>query len=93
MTVADVGAGGGAFTVVLGKWIGSGHVYATDITERALRTTREYAEKEGLTNVTVIEGGADRTNFRPHAAMRCSCVMCITTSPRSRRSTRVSMSR
>ena len=30
---------------------------------RALRTTREYAKKEGLTNVTVIEGGADRTNL------------------------------
>ena len=63
MTVADVGVGGGAFTVVFGKWIGSGHVYATDITESALRTTREYAKKEGLTNVTVIEGGADRTNL------------------------------
>ena len=63
MTVADIGTGGGAMAVVLGKWIGSASVYATDITERALRTTREYAEKEGLTNVTVIEGGADRTNL------------------------------
>ena len=63
MAVADIGTGGGAMAVVLGKWIGSGRVYATDITERALRTTREYAVKEGLTNVTVIEGGADRTNL------------------------------
>lgn len=63
MTVADIGTGGGAMSVVLGKWIGSGRVYATDITERALQTTREYAKKEGLTNVTVIEGGADRTNL------------------------------
>jgi ubiquinone/menaquinone biosynthesis C-methylase UbiE len=63
MAVADIGTGGGAMAVVLGKWIGSGRVYATDITERALRTTREYAKKEGLTNVTVIEGGADRTNL------------------------------
>lgn len=63
MTVADVGVGGGAFTVVFGKWIGSGHVYGTDITEDALRMTREYVKKEGLTNVTVIEGGADRTNL------------------------------
>jgi ubiquinone/menaquinone biosynthesis C-methylase UbiE len=61
--VADVGVGGGAFTVVFGKWIGSGHVYGTDITEDALRMTREYVKKEGLTNVTVIEGGADRTNL------------------------------
>ena len=63
MTVADVGTGGGAMTVVLGHWIGSGRVYATDVTERALRTTREYAKKEGLTNVTVIEGGAASTNL------------------------------
>jgi ubiquinone/menaquinone biosynthesis C-methylase UbiE len=63
MTVADVGTGGGAMAVVLGKWIGSGRVFATDITERALRTTREYAKKEGLTNVAVIEGGAATTNL------------------------------
>jgi ubiquinone/menaquinone biosynthesis C-methylase UbiE len=63
MAVADIGTGGGAMAVVLGKWIGTGHVYATDLDERALRTTREYAKKEGLTNVTVIEGGADRTNL------------------------------
>jgi predicted methyltransferase len=63
MTVADVGSGGGAFTVVLGKWIGAGRVFATDVTESALRETREYAQKEGLTNVTVLEGGAATTNL------------------------------
>ena len=63
MTVADIGSGGGAFTVVLGHWIGSGQVFATDLTERARRLTRAYADKEGLTNVTVIEGAADATNL------------------------------
>jgi ubiquinone/menaquinone biosynthesis C-methylase UbiE len=63
MTIADIGSGGGAMTVVLGRWIGSGRVYATDITEHALRHTREYAKKEGLTNVTVIEGAAAATNL------------------------------
>lgn len=63
MTVADIGTGFGAMTIVLGKWIGSGHVYATDITEHALRVTRDYVKQEGLTNVTVLEGGADRTNL------------------------------
>lgn len=63
MTVADVGTGGGAMAVVLGHWIGSGHVFATDVTERSLRTTRAYAKKEGLTNVTVIEGAAASTNL------------------------------
>ena len=66
MTVADVGSGGGAMTVVLGKWLGpAGHVFATDITESALRTTREYAKTEGLSNVTVIEGAAAATNLPP----------------------------
>jgi len=63
MTVADVGAGGGAFTVVLGKWIGDGRVFATDVGQRQLREIRAYVEKEGLKNVTVIEGAAASTNL------------------------------
>ena len=63
MTVADVGSGFGAMTVVLGHWIGSGRVFATDVTEHALRQTREYVKKEGLTNVTVIEGAEAATNL------------------------------
>jgi precorrin-6B methylase 2 len=66
MTVADIGSGGGAMTVVLGHWIGRGHVFATDVTEHALRETREYVKKEGLTNVTVIEG-AEATTSLPDA--------------------------
>lgn len=34
-----------------------------DITQRSLTITREYAKKEGLTNITVIEGGAASTNL------------------------------
>ena len=63
MTVADIGAGFGAMTVVLGKWIGSGHVFATDIADLQLRTIHEYAQREGLNNVTVIEGAAASTNL------------------------------
>lgn len=63
MTVADVGSGNGAMTIVLGKWIGSGHVFATDVTEHALRETRDYVKREGLSNVTVIEGAVDATNL------------------------------
>src|SRR5687767_15970993 len=47
MTIADIGSGGGAMTVVLGKWNTSGHVFATDITPHALRWTRDYVKKEG----------------------------------------------
>jgi precorrin-6B methylase 2 len=63
MTVADVGSGGGAMTVVLGLWNKGGQVFATDVTERALRATHAYAEKEGLKNVTVIEGAEAATNL------------------------------
>ena len=63
MTVADIGAGGGAMTVVLGKWIAPGRVFATDIAERQLADIRNYVKKEGLTNVTVIEGAAAATNL------------------------------
>jgi predicted methyltransferase len=63
MTVGDIGTGGGAMAIVLGHWIGAGRVYATDITEYALRETRAYVKKEGLTNVTVIEGAAAATNL------------------------------
>jgi precorrin-6B methylase 2 len=63
MTVADIGTGGGAMAMVLARLVGTGRVYATDITERSLTITREYAKKEGLTNITVFEGGAASTNL------------------------------
>ena len=65
MTVADVGAGFGAMTVVLGKWIGDGRVFATDIGQNQLKVIREYVEKEGLKNVTVLESAAAATNLPP----------------------------
>ena len=63
VTVADIGTGGGAMAMMLGRLVGAGRVYATDITQRSLTITREYAKKEGLTNITVIEGGAASTNL------------------------------
>ncbi len=63
MAVADIGTGGGAMAMVFGRLVGSGRVYATDITERSLTTTRAYARQEGLTNITVIESGAASTNL------------------------------
>jgi ubiquinone/menaquinone biosynthesis C-methylase UbiE len=63
IAVADVGAGFGAMTVVLAKWIGAGHVYATDVAPRQLTVIREYVQKEALNNVTVIEGASASTNL------------------------------
>ena len=63
VTVADIGTGGGAMAIVLGRLVRSGQVYATDITPSSLATARAYASTEGLTNVTVVEGGAAATNL------------------------------
>ena len=63
MSVADIGAGGGAVAVVLARWLGSGRMFATDIGSQQLATIRKYAAREGLDNVTVIEGAADATNL------------------------------
>lgn len=64
MTVADVGAGFGAWTMRFAKVLGdSGRVYATDIGAAQLAALRDYTKKEGLTNVTVIEGATDSSNL------------------------------
>jgi precorrin-6B methylase 2 len=63
MTVADVGAGFGAMTVVLASLDKSGRVIATDIVERQLSVIRDYVKREGLENVTVLQSGAASTNL------------------------------
>jgi ubiquinone/menaquinone biosynthesis C-methylase UbiE len=58
--VADIGAGGGYFTVRLaGEVGGGGRVYAVDIDESSLSRLRDRLEAEGLTNVEVIHGESD----------------------------------
>lgn len=63
MTVADVGAGFGAMTVVLAKWLVTGRVLATDINPGFLAVIRDYVKREGLSNVTLIEGASASTNL------------------------------
>jgi ubiquinone/menaquinone biosynthesis C-methylase UbiE len=64
MAVADVGAGFGAWTIRFSKWIGpSGRVFATEIGASQLASLRESVKKEGLTNVTVVEGAPRSTNL------------------------------
>jgi predicted methyltransferase len=58
--VADIGAGGGFFTARLSRAVGpQGRVYAVDVSARALRDLRQRVTDEQLSNVEVIEGGAD----------------------------------
>jgi ubiquinone/menaquinone biosynthesis C-methylase UbiE len=63
MVVADVGAGGGAITVVLARWLANGRVLATDLNPVSLGEIRDYAKREGLSNVTVVEGLAASANL------------------------------
>ena len=65
-TVADVGAGFGAWMAEFARLVGpSGRVYATDVGAPQLAALRGWVTKENFTNVTVIEGAADNANLPP----------------------------
>jgi predicted methyltransferase len=73
MTIADVGAGFGAWTMRFSKLVGpSGRVYATDIGAAQLAALRETVKRDGLANVTVLEGAVDSTNL---PAQCCDAVL------------------
>ena len=73
MTVADVGAGFGAWTRRFSRWLGpTGRVYATDIGAAQLATLRDTIQRERLTNVTVLEGSAGTTNL---PALCCDAIL------------------
>lgn len=55
--VADIGAGGGFFTVRLARAVGrEGRVYAVDVAESEVARLRRRAEDEGLAQVEVVQG-------------------------------------
>src|SRR6478752_8686057 len=55
--VADVGAGGGWFTVRLAKRVGpNGKVYAEDIQPEMLAAIRRRVMREGFSNVLYVQG-------------------------------------
>jgi len=59
MTVADVGAGTGYFTVRLARAVPSGQVIATDIEPDMVRYLTERAQREHLANVRAVLATAD----------------------------------
>lgn len=64
MTVADVGAGVGYYSVKLAEKVGpSGKVYATDIQPEMLRLLRQYVAKKGLKNVEAVLSVATGTGL------------------------------
>src|SRR5512139_1667678 len=59
-TVADLGAGGGWFTIRLARRVGpNGVVYAEDIQKLMLEATFRRVAREGLRNVRTLLGAAD----------------------------------
>jgi ubiquinone/menaquinone biosynthesis C-methylase UbiE len=64
MMVADVGAGSGWMTVIMGGLVGSkGHVFATEIDPRELGRIRSAVAAAHLDNVTVIQATASDTGL------------------------------
>jgi ubiquinone/menaquinone biosynthesis C-methylase UbiE len=59
-TVADLGAGGGWFTVRLARRVGqSGRVYAVDVQRLMIAAIKRRVEREGLSNVQPVLGELD----------------------------------
>jgi ubiquinone/menaquinone biosynthesis C-methylase UbiE len=62
--VADLGAGGGWFTVRLARRVGpNGLVYAQDIQSQMLEATKRLVQRERLANVQTVLGTATDTNL------------------------------
>jgi ubiquinone/menaquinone biosynthesis C-methylase UbiE len=62
--VADVGAGTGRLTISLARRVGpSGRVYATERNADLRVAIQERSAREGVSNVTVVEGEATRTGL------------------------------
>jgi ubiquinone/menaquinone biosynthesis C-methylase UbiE len=73
MSVADVGAGFGAWTMRLAREVGpSGRVYATDLGAAQLAALRDAASRQPSKNITVIEGAVDSTNL---PALCCDAIL------------------
>ena len=63
-SIADIGAGSGEMTVEIARQLGKGsRVFSTDINQDRLREIAAAVTAAELTNVTVLEGHADRSNL------------------------------
>ncbi len=58
-TVADIGSGGGLFTIPMAKAIAPGTMYAVDIDQKMIDYVVAKAKKAGLTNVVGVLGEYD----------------------------------
>ena len=59
-TVADIGAGGGWFTVRLARRVGpNGRVYAVDVQRLMIEAIQRRVQREGFSNVVPVQGDYD----------------------------------
>ena len=66
MTVADVGAGSGYFTVRLAARVGAkGRVYANDLQPEMLKMLAARLARENVRNVTLVQGAVDDPKLAP----------------------------
>lgn len=66
--VADLGAGGGWFTVRIARRVGPrGRVYAEDVQKEMIEATSRRVQREGLRNVQLVLGTADDTGLDPRS--------------------------
>jgi len=64
MTIGEVGAGEGRFTVHLAQKVGeSGKIYANDINESSLAHLKDRCKRIGLKNVDIIQGQVEDPLF------------------------------
>lgn len=76
--VADIGAGGGWFTIRLARRVGpNGRVFAEDIQQPMIESITRRVEREGLTNVEPILG----TPTDPRLPPRLQAVLIVDTYP------------
>ncbi len=67
-TVADIGAGGGWFSVRAARRVGpSGHVFAEDINPKAIQAIGDRLQREHLPQITPILGTPDNPNLPPNS--------------------------
>ena len=66
LTVADLGAGSGYFTVRLAARTGAmGRVYATDLQPEMLKLLASRLARENIRNVTLVQGAVDDPKLAP----------------------------
>ncbi|MGI8509571.1 MAG: class I SAM-dependent methyltransferase [Gemmatimonadaceae bacterium] len=71
MSVADIGAGSGYYTMRVAARVGPrGRVYAEDITPSYLRDLRARVQKAGLSNVTLVSGDPSDPRLGPQSVDR-----------------------